>query len=95
MTSVEADGSAAGDDTLDASKMTMGVSLIAQGYDNTLTGGAGPDILDGAGGTGNYSNCGWDTLNAGNPSDRLYFSGYGSTYNGTGGQLARLSGSAQ
>jgi Ca2+-binding RTX toxin-like protein len=91
MNSVNVYGSADGYDTLDASGMIMGVNLYSQGYGNTLIGGAGPDILDGAyDGGSNYYDYGFDDLEAGNNSDILYVSGedssYGesSSYTGTG-----------
>jgi Ca2+-binding RTX toxin-like protein len=70
-------GSSAGNNVLDASHTTMGVSLLGVGPGNTLNGGAGSDILDGGPG-------GKDTLVAGNNSDLLYVSGSNSNYQGTG-----------
>jgi Ca2+-binding RTX toxin-like protein len=80
MNYVEADGSEAGYDTLSASGMIMGVHLVGVGSYNTLEGGAGPDILECDVSMGGGNN----TLIAGNNSDRLYVSGDGSAYYGTG-----------
>ncbi len=77
MTSVEADGSAAGSNVLDASHMTMGVNLVGRGPGNTLQGGLGDDTLDGGSGGDDY-------LTAGNDTDRLYVSGDNSHYYGAG-----------
>ncbi len=77
MTGVTAYGAPTGYNTLDASKMIMGVALIGQGDSNTLRGGEGRDTLDGGSG-------GYDDLYAGNDSDRLYISGSNSSYYGTG-----------
>jgi Ca2+-binding RTX toxin-like protein len=90
MTSVELDGSQAGDNVLDArgtivytgllyvwtNEVTMPVSMKGFGAGNSLYGGLGNDTLDGGSGR--------DYLHAGNDSDRLYVSGSDSSYIGTG-----------
>jgi Ca2+-binding RTX toxin-like protein len=76
MTTVTADGSLAGNNNLNASGMSIGVTLVGFGSGNVLRGGAGNDTLMGG--------SGGDSLYAGNNSDRLYFSGDNSAYYGTG-----------
>jgi hypothetical protein len=86
--------SAAGSNTLDASKMLMGVSLIGQpmgtnlsqgtSTNNTLIGGAGNDILNGGFDNSTTYPKENDTLDAGNNGDVLYVSGMNSSYIGKG-----------
>ncbi|HEX4609043.1 MAG TPA: invasin domain 3-containing protein, partial [Urbifossiella sp.] len=80
LTGVAVAGSTAGNNTLDASGMVMGVALTGVGPGNVLQGGAGVDTLDGGAG-------GNDTLLAGNNNDILYVSGSNSTYTGAGSNI--------